>query len=57
MPMCSNGKDDIFENKPWNFEDYAKYCQKTYKVQPSVDIIEKIYGGKHIKDSSNIIFR
>ncbi|XP_025411982.1 lysosomal Pro-X carboxypeptidase-like isoform X1 [Sipha flava] len=56
MPMCSNGKDDIFENKPWNFEDYAKYCQKTYKVQPSVDIIEKIYGGKHIKDSSNIIF-
>lgn len=57
MPMCSNGIKDIFEKKPWDFEEYAKYCQKTYNVRPIVDIIEKMYGGKHLNDSSNIIFR
>lgn len=57
MPMCSNGIKDIFEKKPWNFEEYATWCQKTYQVQPSIDIIEKIYGGKNLNGVSNIIFR
>lgn len=57
MPMCSNGVKDIFERKPWNFEEYAKFCYKTFGVRPVVDIIEKTYGGKNLNAASNIIFR
>lgn len=55
--MCSNGVKDIFERKPWNFEEYAKFCYKTFGVRPVVDIIEKTYGGKNLNAASNIIFR
>jgi len=57
MPMCSNGIKDIFEKKPWNFEENARYCFKTYGVQPSIYTIEKTYGGKNLIAASNIIFR
>jgi len=56
MPMCSNGFTDIFEKSPWDFEKFAKYCHTTYGIQPVVDIIEKIYGGKNLNAASNIIF-
>lgn len=57
MPMCSNGVTDMFEVKPWNFEDNAKYCFEIFGVRPQTDIIEKIYGGKNLNAASNIIFR
>lgn len=57
MPMCSNGVDDIFEKRPWNFDEFSEICQKTYGVLPAIDIVEKTYGGKNLKAASNIIFR
>jgi len=57
MPMCSNGIKDIFEKKPWNFEENARYCYETFGVQPSIYTIEKTYGGKNLNAASNIIFR
>lgn len=57
MPMCSNGVDDIFEEKPWNFEETSKYCFFKYGVLPIDDLIEKVYGGKNLNAASNIIFR
>lgn len=57
MPMCSNGIDDIFEKNPWNFNEFAENCLKTYGVRSAIDIIEKTYGGKNLKAASNIIFR
>ncbi|XP_015371392.1 PREDICTED: lysosomal Pro-X carboxypeptidase-like [Diuraphis noxia] len=56
MPMCSNGIKDIFEKKPWNFEENARYCYETFGVQPSIYTIEKTYGGKNLNAASNIIF-
>lgn len=57
MPMCSNGVTDIFQNKPWNSEENARYCSQTYGVLPQIDIVEKTYGGKNLNAASNIIFR
>lgn len=57
MPFCTNGKDDIFEADPWDFESYADYCQKKYDIRPKVDDVEKQYGGKNIETATNIIFR
>lgn len=57
MPMCSNGIEDIFERSPWDPEENAKYCLKTFGVRPSVFTIEKTYGGKKLNAASNIIFR
>lgn len=57
MPMCSNGITDIFEEKPWNFENTTKYCLEQFGVQPNINIIEKTYGGKNLNAASNIIFR
>lgn len=57
MPMCSNGVTDMFEKKPWNFEENVKYCFELFGVRPQADIIEKIYGGKNLNAASNIIFR
>lgn len=57
MPICSNGKDDMFEPVKWNFDDYSKQCQKQWSVtpRPMWPIIQ--YGGKNITTASNIIFR
>lgn len=57
MPLCSNGIKDIFEKQPWDIDENIKHCLNTYNVKPAVDIVEKTYGGKHLKSASNIIFR
>lgn len=58
MPFCTNGgDDDIFEYSPWDFEAYAENCKQTYGVMPTTDMVEKEYGGKHIRTASNIVFR
>ena len=57
MPMCSNGKDDMFEPAKWDIDGYTKNCQKHWKVlpRPRSPIVQ--YGGKNISTASNIIFR
>lgn len=58
MPMCTNGgDDDMFEVNPWDFETFALHCEETYGVKPTTDLVEKQYGGKNLKSTSNIIFR
>lgn len=57
MPLCTNGgEDDIFEAYPWDFESYRQYCENRYGVKPTTDDVEKQYGGKNLKATSNIIF-
>ncbi|XP_046669283.1 lysosomal Pro-X carboxypeptidase-like isoform X1 [Homalodisca vitripennis] len=56
MPMCSDGKHDMFEPSKWNFNDYAKECYEQYGVLPQPFHAKNLYGGKHISTASNIIF-
>lgn len=56
MPFCSTD-GDMFENSPWNFEEFANDCAKKWGVKqdhPELPILE--YGGKDISAASNIIF-
>lgn len=58
MPFCTKGgDDDIFEPSPWDFDAYAEYCKNMFGFMPTTDLVEKEYGGKHIKAASNIVFR
>ncbi|XP_050441627.1 lysosomal Pro-X carboxypeptidase-like isoform X2 [Adelges cooleyi] len=56
IPLCTNGIKDIFEKSPQNYTEDADYCYKEYGVYPAIGLAEKIYGGKHLIASSNIIF-
>ncbi|XP_068083135.1 lysosomal Pro-X carboxypeptidase isoform X2 [Anabrus simplex] len=56
MPMCSDGRHDMFEKKAWDFTQYSDTCYKKWKVRPQPDLAVKIYGGKDISTTSNIIF-
>ncbi|KAJ8297981.1 hypothetical protein KUTeg_024512 [Tegillarca granosa] len=56
MPMCSNGKTDMFQPSPWNFEEYSKACYQRWKVYPRKNWIRQQYLGKNLKSTSNIIF-
>ncbi|VVC30215.1 Alpha/Beta hydrolase fold,Peptidase S28 [Cinara cedri] len=57
MPFCTKGgDDDMFEPSPWDFDAYAESCELMYGVRPTTDLMEKVYGGKHIRAASNIIF-
>ncbi|XP_050303618.1 lysosomal Pro-X carboxypeptidase-like [Anthonomus grandis grandis] len=56
MPMCSTD-EDLFENAPWNFEEFSLNCDVMFKVRPRserVAILE--FGGKLIDSASNIVF-
>lgn len=56
MPVCSDGKIDMFEKNPWNFTLYSQNCKQQYGVgaERQKALIE--FGGDHIKAASNIIF-
>uniref|UniRef100_A0A1B6MI79 Lysosomal Pro-X carboxypeptidase n=1 Tax=Graphocephala atropunctata TaxID=36148 RepID=A0A1B6MI79_9HEMI len=56
MPMCTDGKHDMYEPSKWNFTTFANDCYKTYKVEPQPFQAKNLYGGKHISTASNIIF-
>jgi len=56
MPMCSDGKTDMFEPRKWNLTDYAISCYQGYKVNIQPNLVKYLYGGKHISTASNIIF-
>jgi len=57
MPICSDGINDMFENKIWNITELTENCQKTWNVTPRVSWIVEQYGGKDLMSASNIIFR
>ncbi|XP_033119205.1 lysosomal Pro-X carboxypeptidase-like [Anneissia japonica] len=56
MPMCSDGKNDMFEPSPWNIQTYAEGCQKFWGVTPRPEWIPVHYWAKDLRAASNIIF-
>ncbi|XP_046669281.1 lysosomal Pro-X carboxypeptidase-like [Homalodisca vitripennis] len=56
MPLCADGKHDMYEANKWNFTEYADVCYKAYRVKPDPFHVINLYGGKHISTASNIIF-
>ncbi|XP_066258958.1 lysosomal Pro-X carboxypeptidase [Euwallacea similis] len=56
MPMCKTD-EDMFENAPWNFEEFSNSCFQQFSVRPrseEVPILE--FGGKDLATASNIVF-
>uniref|UniRef100_A0A2A4JVP4 Lysosomal Pro-X carboxypeptidase n=1 Tax=Heliothis virescens TaxID=7102 RepID=A0A2A4JVP4_HELVI len=56
MPMCSDGHNDMFEPKPWNYTEFAEDCRKKYNVIPRPDMARLEYGGNRLQAASNIVF-
>ncbi|XP_024072233.1 lysosomal Pro-X carboxypeptidase isoform X2 [Terrapene carolina triunguis] len=56
MPMCTDGVNDMFEPRKWNFHVFSEECFKLWKVRPRPSWIPSVYGGKNISSHSNIIF-
>ena len=48
---------DLFLIHQWDFNAYAKDCQKSRGVTPLEYWAEIQYGGKKLKAHSNIVFR
>ncbi|XP_013097399.2 lysosomal Pro-X carboxypeptidase [Stomoxys calcitrans] len=55
MPMCST-PETMFRVKEWNFKEYTENCMKKFHVKPKLNDITLRYGGKNVRDISNIIF-
>ena len=56
MPDCTDGKSDMFYDRPWNYTDYAKECRKNFAVTPDPEMALREYGGRNLAYHSNIIF-
>ncbi|XP_075991247.1 lysosomal Pro-X carboxypeptidase [Anticarsia gemmatalis] len=56
MPMCTNGKTDMFEPMPWNYTKFAEGCHKKYNVYPRGEMARLEYGGNRLQAASNIVF-
>lgn len=56
MPVCSNGKDDVFPVNPWNLSNVAKDCYRKWNVYPEAFKAVTLFGGKNISTLSNVIF-
>ncbi|VFV21189.1 lysosomal pro-x [Lynx pardinus] len=56
MPFCTNGIDDMFEPRSWNFREYSDDCFKQWGVRPRPAWITTVYGGRNISSHSNIVF-
>lgn len=57
MPMCTDGKLDMFEPMTWNATQYSDDCFERFSVRPKEDQARLIYGGRDIRAASNIVFR
>lgn len=57
MPQCSTGVDDMFESMPFNITTFAQDCKKKWGVELRPKWAIDQYGGKDIRDVTNIIFR
>ena len=58
MPMCSDGKNDMFESVKWDFDAVTQDCKKSYQVTPRELWAVHTFGGKNEIASgvSNIYF-
>lgn len=56
MPMCYDGRKDMFETSPWNFNEYSETCFKRWGVRPEENLIVNRYGGHDLSYASNIVF-
>ncbi|XP_043257750.1 lysosomal Pro-X carboxypeptidase [Colletes gigas] len=56
MPMCTDGKNDMYEPDSWNFDEYAKECMKKYSVKPQPNLVCEQYGCKDLSTVTNIVF-
>ncbi|XP_060576858.1 lysosomal Pro-X carboxypeptidase-like [Ruditapes philippinarum] len=56
MPICADGKQDMFEPSPWNFTQFSEQCHKRWKTYPRENWIVSEYWGKSLETASNIIF-
>lgn len=58
MPMCSDGKNDMFERVKWDFDGITQACIKLYQVVPRELWALNTFGGKNdiANTASNIYF-
>ncbi|KAK3918120.1 Lysosomal Pro-X carboxypeptidase [Frankliniella fusca] len=56
MPMCSDGRKDMFERAPWSWTEYSDACFRTWKVRPRFNMTRWEFGGRDLKGASNIVF-
>jgi lysosomal Pro-X carboxypeptidase len=57
MPMCFDGKNDMFEKAAWNETAFVLDCQTRWKVTPRPQMADIMYGSKSLFGASNIVFR
>jgi lysosomal Pro-X carboxypeptidase len=57
MPMCNDGKQDMFEPQDWDLAAYSDDCFRRFGVRPKPYAAEVMYGGRDIMAASNIVFR
>lgn len=55
LPMC-NTPDTMFRVKEWNFKKEAEKCMNKFHIEPKLNDITMRYGGRNLRDTSNIIF-
>lgn len=59
MPMESNGVNDMFSARPWNYTSYTESCQKMYGQTPRYDWAIDYFGGRNdleLKQYTRIFF-
>jgi len=60
LPMGTNGVNDIFPSRPWDYQANSKFCKDTYGVQSRYDWALNEFGGWDVKKDlvgySNILF-
>jgi len=56
MPFCFNGINDMFEPSKWDIREFAKSCERDWKVVPRPNMANLMYGGRNLDAASNIIF-
>lgn len=49
MPMCSDGKNDMFLPNAWNLEKYSEDCFKKFGVRPRENAAITYYGGANLE--------
>ncbi|XP_034248745.1 lysosomal Pro-X carboxypeptidase [Thrips palmi] len=56
MPMCSDGRSDMFESSPWDESIYSNACFARWGVRPVFNMTGWEFGGRDFKGISNIVF-
>ena len=56
LPICADGKNDMFEPNPWDFNKYSAGCKRDYGVGSEKSKALTLFGGKNLETSTNIIF-